>query len=233
MFSKKRHVLAAFAQGRDLERDDVQTVEQIGAEIAVVDQVCQAACLLPKSTRTSTETGVLLPTGSKRCSSSTRTSLPAHAATYRRSHPKKASLRRRSRTSLSSIVSLPKTRLLRGRTVPIRPSSSGIAAEFISTNGEFLRFDCAWIARATSSLPVPLSPEIKTRPSVGATMAICFRNARIATDSPTITYCSASSDLKLLIRDFKLPLAHGIFNRNDYAFQTQRLFDKIERPEFC
>ena len=31
----------------------------------------------------------------------------------------------------------------------------------------------AWIARATSSLPVPFSPWIRTRPVVGAAVAIC------------------------------------------------------------
>ena len=37
-------------------------------------------------------------------------------------------------------------------------SSSGIAAQFTSTNGPSARRLCAWIARATSSLPVPFSP---------------------------------------------------------------------------
>ena len=37
-------------------------------------------------------------------------------------------------------------------------SSSGIAAQLISTNACSWRLDIAWIARATSSLPLPFSP---------------------------------------------------------------------------
>ena len=37
-------------------------------------------------------------------------------------------------------------------------SSSGIAAQFTSTKGPAARRLWAWIARATSSLPVPFSP---------------------------------------------------------------------------
>ena len=38
------------------------------------------------------------------------------------------------------------------------------------------------------SFPVPDSPEMSTRPSVGATIEICFLSARIDTESPTISY---------------------------------------------
>src|SRR6266849_3430762 len=56
-------------------------------------------------------------------------------------------------------------------------SSSGIAAQFTSTKGPLLRRLAAWSERATSSLPVPLSPKIKTRPLGGAVTAICRRRA--------------------------------------------------------
>src|SRR5437763_431768 len=57
------------------------------------------------------------------------------------------------------------------------------------------------MARATSSLPAPDSPEIKTRPSVGATTVICLRKARIPTDSPTISYSAFNSaDISSLTR---------------------------------
>ena len=39
---------------------------------------------------------------------------------------------------------------------------SGIAATLTATNGCVLRSLRRWMARATSSLPVPLSPEIST-----------------------------------------------------------------------
>ena len=59
-------------------------------------------------------------------------------------------------------------------------SSSGIAAQFSSTNGACRRRLSAWMLRATSSLPVPFSPKISTRPLVGAAIAICSRSCAIA-----------------------------------------------------
>jgi hypothetical protein len=65
-------------------------------------------------------------------------------------------------------------------------SSSGIAAQLTSTKGAAARWLCAWIARATSSLPVPFSPKISTRPLLGAACAISARSRRIAGLSPII-----------------------------------------------
>ena len=66
-------------------------------------------------------------------------------------------------------------------------SSSGIAAQLTSTNGPACRAEKTWIARATSSLPLPFSPWISTRPLVGAAVAICSRSTRNTTLSPTIS----------------------------------------------
>ena len=51
-------------------------------------------------------------------------------------------------------------------------SASGIAAQLTTTNGASRRGDELWIVRATSSLPVPLSPKIATVASVVATIAM-------------------------------------------------------------
>ena len=48
-------------------------------------------------------------------------------------------------------------------------SSEGMAAQLTSTNGAPARLLLAWSQRATSSLPVPFSPVIRTRASHGAT----------------------------------------------------------------
>src|SRR5205807_1393562 len=66
-------------------------------------------------------------------------------------------------------------------------SSSGMAAQLTSTKGRSRRADCTWMARATSSLPLPFSPWISTRPVVGAAVVICSRSTRIAALSPTIS----------------------------------------------
>ena len=52
-------------------------------------------------------------------------------------------------------------------------ASDGLSdATLTGTNGPSQRWLYWWIARATSSLPVPLSPRIWTHASVGATTAI-------------------------------------------------------------
>ena len=67
-----------------------------------------------------------------------------------------------------------------------------MAAQFISTNGSSRRADRAWIARATSSLPVPFSPKISTRPFVGAVTSIWRRSSRIGPLSPMSVIPSSS-----------------------------------------
>jgi hypothetical protein len=61
------------------------------------------------------------------------------------------------------------------RTCPNSSDSSrfsGIAPQFTAMNGLSLRSERSWIARATSSLPVPLSPLTSTLVRVVATWAI-------------------------------------------------------------
>ena len=76
-------------------------------------------------------------------------------------------------------------------------SSSGMAAQFTSTKGPEARRLWKWMLRATSSLPVPFSPKIITRPLEGAACEMSERSAWIAALSPTITHrcwtCSLSA----------------------------------------
>ena len=53
-------------------------------------------------------------------------------------------------------------------------SVSVSAPQLIGTNGARARRPCAWIARATSSLPVPLSPMMSTGAAALAACAICL-----------------------------------------------------------
>jgi hypothetical protein len=66
-------------------------------------------------------------------------------------------------------------------------SSPGIAAQLTSTNVFLARSEWRCKALATSSLPVPFSPVISTRPGVAPTFLILSTNARIAPESPTIS----------------------------------------------
>ena len=67
-------------------------------------------------------------------------------------------------------------------------SSPGIAAQFTSTNGLLARGDSRWIARATSSLPVPFSPVMSTRASVGATFSMLLHHLPHGDARPTISW---------------------------------------------
>ncbi|VTQ24748.1 Uncharacterised protein [Pseudomonas aeruginosa] len=69
---------------------------------------------------------------------------------------------------------------------------SGIAPQLIATNGLSARRDCRCRVRATSSLPVPLSPRISTGESVGASFASSRRRSRTARLSPSSS-CSPSA----------------------------------------
>ena len=78
-------------------------------------------------------------------------------------------------------------------------SSDGIAAQLTSTKGPLARrlFSCSCLA--TNSLPVPLSPVIKTRALVDATRSIISRIDCNAFDSPIISYLRLTFFLSVLV----------------------------------
>ena len=68
------------------------------------------------------------------------------------------------------------------RTCPkssLSSSASGTAAQLTATNGAFLRGPSAWMSRATSSFPVPVSPNTSTGVDVAATRRTSSFTARI------------------------------------------------------
>ena len=85
------------------------------------------------------------------------------------------------------------------RTWPKRFDSSrsvGIEPELTVTKGAPARGECVWMARATSSLPVPLSPSTRIVEREGPARRTRSKTLRIASDLPTIRprpYCLESS----------------------------------------
>jgi hypothetical protein len=63
-----------------------------------------------------------------------------------------------------------------------------MAAQLISTKGFAARRERWWTARASSSLPVPVSPVMSTVASVAATCSIASNVRRIASEPPTISW---------------------------------------------
>ena len=62
-----------------------------------------------------------------------------------------------------------------------------MAAQFTLTNAREERCDRLWIARAINSLPVPVSPMMRTVESVGATFVTLESTPRNAREAPTIS----------------------------------------------
>ncbi len=69
---------------------------------------------------------------------------------------------------------------------------SGMAAQLTATNGPLWRSLCCQIALATSSLPVPLSPVIRTVVSVLANCPMSLNTSRIGSLCPTISDSKSS-----------------------------------------
>ncbi len=63
-------------------------------------------------------------------------------------------------------------------------NSAGTAAQFSVTNAFSRRGDFSWIARATNSFPVPVSPRMQTRVSLAATRSICAVSRAMAAPDP-------------------------------------------------
>ncbi len=66
-------------------------------------------------------------------------------------------------------------------------SPVGMAAQLTLTIVRSRRALKEWMARAISSLPVPVSPQMSTTESVGATVSTCSSTRRSARLCPTIS----------------------------------------------
>ncbi len=68
--------------------------------------------------------------------------------------------------------------------ISLSMSSLGTAAQFIFSSGPLARLLARWMARATSSLPVPRSPVMKTVAVAFAARPICSRRSTMERLSP-------------------------------------------------
>jgi len=127
------------------------------------------------------------PTGSNSCSWSTRSSLTCVSSgssptSSRKMVPPCASSKRPTRRSMAP-VKAPFT--WPNSSLSTRPAE--MAAQFTLTSGRCRRGLRSWIARAISSLPVPVSPRIRTVELVCATLSTSENTLESAGLSPTIS----------------------------------------------
>ena len=114
---------------------------------------------------------------------------PARPASVRRSRRGTACRRRPARTCPSCCRTAPVNDPFSWPNSADSTSSAGMAARFTGMNGPSARPDSRWIIRASSSLPVPLSPRISTVASSPATLRtrssdLAHRAARAGHERP-------------------------------------------------
>jgi hypothetical protein len=161
-------VARALAERGDLQRDDVEAVEEVFPELALRDALARSR-LVAAITRTSTLRVSLPPTRSNVRSWRKRRSLTCVArgislTSSRKMVPPFACSKRPSRREMAPVnapFSWPKSSL--------SSRDSVRAAQLRRTSGAFDRGLALWIISATSSLPVPVSPTMRTLAFDGAT----------------------------------------------------------------
>ena len=162
---------APLAQRRQAHRRDVEAVEQVLAEQALLDQAAQVAvgrgddAHVGADRRAAADRGVLalLSTRSSRVWASER-----HVADLVEEQCAAVGLLEAARAARVAPVNAP----FSWPNSSLSISSRGIAAMLIATNGPVAALAESCSARATSSLPVPLSPVISTVRSVPISRAM-------------------------------------------------------------
>ena len=145
-------------------------------------------------TRTSTLRSRGSPTGSITRSCKARRILACNAkgispTSSRNSVPLSACMKRPTR-SATAPVNAP----LRWPNISLSSKPSGMAAQLTATKGWSARLPCLWMARATISLPVPLSPVSRMVALLSRTESTAWSTWRNAGLSPTrLSNCACSS----------------------------------------
>ena len=108
-------------------------------------------------------------------------------------------------------------------------SESGIAAQFTCTNGPAFTSEPSWIARATSSLPVPLGPTMRTVAGVGAAFAMSASSRRIALAVPDDAR-EAEARLQLLVLAHEARRVEDAPERVQDVLGRERLLEEVVGP---
>ena len=178
------NVLAPLAQRRQHDLDDAQPVVEVLPELAARDPLRRAA----RSSRRGPARRSGCACGRRRARSrapgARGGASPGAPAACRRPRPGRACPRWPPRSGPRG-PRRPSRRRARCRRARTREGSPGSAAQLIAEKSFSARSLRAWIIRATSSLPVPLSPVIRTEVREGATRPTRSSTRRAAGESPT------------------------------------------------
>ena len=183
------------AQRRHRDREHVEPVEQVARGTSprstASSEVCGCVAATPARRLRSVS---LPPTRSNSPSCRTRSSFACSGGgssptSSRKMVPPGGASSKRPRRRSSAPVKAP-------RSCPnssVSTSPSGSAAQFTLTRARFARGEAAWIARAMSSFPVPVSPVTSTVASVAATRATRSRTPRSAAELPMMPPVAAAA----------------------------------------
>ena len=161
----------ALAQRRHHDREDVQAEEEIGAEAPGGDLLLEVAVGRRDHAHVDLARLRCCRPARSRAPGARAAASPACRAAARRSRRGRSCRRRRPRSARCAPSSAP---VKAPRTWPnssLSTSPAEIAEQFTFTSGRSRRGLRSWIARAISSLPVPVSPRISTVDGVGATVS--------------------------------------------------------------
>ena len=179
---QQRDVFAAVAQRRQADLDGVQAEQQVLAETGLRRRRRCRSALVAEKTRTSTRRVLDEPTRSNSPVSRVRSSLACSpcemlAISSRKSVPPSAISKRPTRSLLASVnapLTWPNSSL--SKTPSARPPV------FTVTSGRVERSETECSVCATSPLPVPFSPVMRTLASDGPTREITSSTGRMAAD---------------------------------------------------
>ncbi len=170
VLGEQQDVAAARAERRQRQVHDVDAVEEILAE-ASASTADSRSRLVAVTSRTSNGTSMSLPTGRTLRSCSARSSFGCSPSGISADlvEEERPAVRLHEEAGARAAASVNAPRAWPKSSLSSR--GSGIAAQLTATNGPWLRRPRAWSARATTSLPVPLSPVTRTVASDAATRA--------------------------------------------------------------
>src|SRR5580658_9356417 len=100
-----------------------------------------------------------------------------------------------------------------------------MAEQLTLTNGISLRSPCAWMAFATNSLPVPLSPLMRTLAPVRATLSAAAMTFLIAGESPITVSVPRRAQAKTLLECGEFETA---LHRHHNSLGAEGLLQEVE-----
>ena len=174
--------LSRSARHRDLH--DAQPVEEVLAEAALLDQLADALVRRGEDAHVHGDAAAGRPRARSRAPAGRAGAWPGSRAAYRRSRPGRSCRRSRARTCRAA-RRRPSRRPSRSRRARSREGSRASRRSSGPGTGPSRRGEPACRSRAASSLPVPLSPVMRTFTRDAAARATSSLARRIAGESPT------------------------------------------------